>query len=121
MRLPLLIEQIFLQISGIPTDFAGASEIMINLPSSMRKFPDDDFRLKLPFMFNNTTLRKLIYEQTELHYLYSSLKEGTLTKYCRIFTVFIADLSLTRHFHSLRSKLSQNTHLSSDIDEFSAS
>lgn len=85
------------------------------------KFPDDDFQLKLPFMFNNTTLRKLIYEQTELDYLYSSLKEGTLTKYCGIFAVFIADLSLTRHFNSLRSKLSYNTHLSSDIDEFSAS
>ena len=72
-------------------------------------------------MSNNTSLGKFIHEQTELDYLYSSLKEGNFIKYCGIFTVFIADLSLTRHLNFLRSKLSYNTHLSSDIDEFSAS
>jgi len=72
-------------------------------------------------MPNNTTLGKFIHEQTELGYLYSSLKEGTFIKYGGVFTVFIVDLSLTRHFNSLRSRRSYNTHLSSDIDEFSAS
>ena len=38
----------------------------------------------------NTTLGKFIHKQTELDYLYSSLKEGTFIKYCGIFTVFIA-------------------------------
>ena len=72
-------------------------------------------------MPNNTTLGKFIHKQTELDYLYSSLKEGTFIKYRGIFTVFIADFSLTRHLNSLRSRLSYNTHLSSDIDEFSTS
>ena len=72
-------------------------------------------------MSNNTSLGKFIHEQTELDYLYSSLKEGNFIKYCGIFTVVIADFGLTRHFSSLRSKRSYNTHLSSDIDEFSTS
>ena len=44
-----------------------------------------------------TTLRKFIHEQTELDYLYSSLKEGTFIKYCGIFTVFTADFILVWH------------------------
>lgn len=72
-------------------------------------------------MPNNTTLGKFIHEQNELDYLYSSLKEGSFINFCGVFTVFIVDLSLKRHFNSLRSKLPYNTHLSSDIDEFSAS
>lgn len=37
MRRPPLIEQILVQISGIPADFAWANEISTNLPSSMRQ------------------------------------------------------------------------------------
>ena len=103
MTLPVLIEQILVQISGIPADFSGANEIIKTcrpLCDDAAKFPGDE---------------------TDLDYLYSSLKEGTCIKFCGVFTVFIVDLSLTRHFNSLRSKLPRNTHLSSDIDEFSAS
>ena len=35
MTLPVLIEQILVQMSGIPADFLGANEIITNLPSSM--------------------------------------------------------------------------------------
>ena len=35
MRLPPLIEQILVQISGIPADFAETDEIITNLASSM--------------------------------------------------------------------------------------
>ena len=117
MTLPVLIEQILVQMSGIPADFSGANEIIKTcrpLCDDAAKFPGDD-------MPCNTTLGKFIHKKTELDYLYSSLKEGTCIKFCGVFTVFIVDLSLTRHFNSLRSKLPRNTHLSSDIDEFSAS
>ena len=36
MTLPVLIEQILVQISGILADFVGANEVITNLPSSMR-------------------------------------------------------------------------------------
>ena len=46
MRRPPLIEQILVQISGIPADFAWANEISTNLRplcDKAAKFPDDNF------------------------------------------------------------------------------
>ena len=45
MTLPVLIEQILVQISGIPADFSGANEIIKTcrpLCDDAAKFPGDD-------------------------------------------------------------------------------
>ena len=121
MTLPVLIEQILVQMSGIPADFLGANEIITNLPSSMW--------LPQNFLMTIFNLIRLLCPAIQLWENLSTNRLSWITctqvwkkaPSLNTVAVFIVDFSLTRHFNSLRSKLPYNTHLSSDIDEFSAS